>query len=288
MGLFEETTDQEFYQMMVGQTLEQKIAQSLAWIREYEPQALEINGGGYYVAFSGGKDSIVLERLFRIAGVMYEAWYNNVTIDPPELVRFIKRKYPEVQWNNPEKHLTRMLVDKSCGPPTRIARWCCEKYKEQGGNGRFKAIGVRAEESPRRKATWAFLSSHRETGDPILCPLIYWTDRDVWQFIRKNQMDYCSLYDEGFKRLGCIGCPMGGPEAQRREFARWPGYEKLWRKGFEDYWNRWKGVPTLRKNKHGNNDRWIEKMKTVDDLWNWWISGKAYEGEGADCQLFLW
>ena len=282
MGLFE-TTDEELYQEAVAQPLADKIEQSLTWIRNYEETALQMSPEGYYVAFSGGKDSIVLERLFKMAGVKYAAWYNNVTIDPPELVWFIKRHYPEVQWNNPEMHLIRKMADKSNGPPTRLARWCCEIYKEQGGSGYFKAIGVRGEESPRRKATWTFLSSHRKTGDPILCPIIYWTDHDIWSFIRGNAMPYCELYDQGFKRLGCVGCPMGGPKGQRFEFDRWPKYEEMWRKGFDAYWERWKGVP-----RRDGGDRWIEKMQTVDDLWNWWISGKAYEGPGEDCQGWLW
>jgi len=287
MGLFE-TTDEELYQEAIAQPLAAKITQSLQWIRDYEAEALRIDPRGYYVAFSGGKDSIVLERLFRMAGVKYEAWYNNVTIDPPELIWFIRENYPEVKWNNPDMHLTHKMAEKSKGPPTRLARWCCEIYKEQGGLGFFKAIGVRGPESPRRKKTWSFLSSHNVTSDPILCPLIYWHDHDIWAFIREQRMPYCSLYDEGFKRLGCIGCPLGGPENQKREFARWPGYERLWRKGFQSYWDAWKGVPRLRKNKQGNYDRWIEKMKTVDDLWQWWISGKAYEGEQDDCQGWLW
>lgn len=213
MGLFE-ITDEELYQEAVAQPLGYKISQSLQWIRDYEKTALEISPNGFYVAFSGGKDSIVMERLFKMAGVKYKAWYNNVTIDPPELVQFIRKYYPEVGWNNPGRNLPAMMADKAAGPPTRLIRWCCEIYKEQGGNGKFKAIGVRGEESPRRKATWSFLTSHRKTNDPILCPIIYWSDRDIWEFIRSNKMDYCCLYDEGFKRLGCVGCPMGGTKTQ--------------------------------------------------------------------------
>lgn len=281
MGLFE-ITDEELYQDEIRRPLAEKVEIALARIREYEPMALELSEHGYYVAFSGGKDSIVLERLFKMAGVKYAAWYNNVTIDPPELVRFIKDFYPEVQWNNPKMHLTRMMVHQSKGPPTRMTRWCCDKYKEQGGNGLIKAIGVRGEESARRKAGWSFLSSDRK-GNTILCPIIHWTDEDVWQFIRQNKMDYCSLYDEGFKRLGCIGCPLGGPTGQKREFARWPKYEALWRKGVTDHYNRWKGVP-----RRDGDARAIEKFKSADDLWKWWTSGKALEGEGDDCQGWLW
>lgn len=283
MGLFE-ITDEELYQEAIARPLVEKIAESLEWIRQYEPTALEMSPEGYYVAFSGGKDSIVMERLFKLAGVEYAAWYNNVTIDPPELVRFIKQKYPEVRWNNPKMHLVEMMAEsKTCGPPTRLLRWCCEIYKEQGGLGKFRAIGVRAEESPRRKATWTFLSSDRRTSDPILCPIIYWTDADVWQFIRANEMDYCSLYDEGFKRLGCVGCPMGGPTGQARDFARWPKYEAMWKRGFKRYFDKYKGVP-----KRNGDPRAIEKFANVDELWKWWVSGKAYEGPEDDCQGWLW
>lgn len=283
MGLFE-VTDEELYQEAISRPLPEKIAQSLAWIRDYEAEALRIDARGYYVAFSGGKDSIVMERLFKMAGVKYEAWYNNVTIDPPELIWFMRKHYPEVRWNNPEKHLISMIADtKTCGPPTRFMRWCCEIYKEQGGKGRFRSIGVRGPESPRRKATWSFLNSHNKDGLPILCPLVYWNDEDIWQFIRDNEMSYCKLYDEGFKRLGCIGCPMGGPTGQARDFARWPKYEIMWKRGIQRYFDRFKGVPKIK-----GGPRAVEKFDTADDLWRWWTTGKSSEGVKPDCQAWLW
>jgi len=282
--LFGNPDEEGIYQAALAVPLEEKIRKAILMIKEYEPMALQFSDAGYYVAFSGGKDSIVMERLFKMAGVKYENWYNNVTIDPPELVQFIKKEYPEVKWNNPKMHLTDMMKVKSCGPPTRLARWCCEVYKEQGGNGKFKAIGVRTEESPRRKGLWTSITSHKKLGTPIICPILYWTEKDIWAFIKINKMQYCSLYDEGFKRLGCVGCPMGGSKNQKKEFERWPKYEKLWRRGFQKYWDEWKGVPR----KIDGGDRWIEKFETVDQLWDWWISGKAYEGDKPDCQMWLW
>lgn len=282
MGLFE-ITEEELYQAAIEEPLDRKIEKALAIIREYEPMALELSPDGYYVAFSGGKDSIVMERLFKMSGVKYQSWYNNVTIDPPELVRFIKREYPDARWNNPKMHMTDMMTEKAFGPPTRLSRWCCEIYKEQGGRGLFKAIGVRSEESARRKGRWSTITSDRRLGTPIMCPILYWTDYDIWTFIRSKYMPYCELYDQGFTRLGCIGCPMGGPKGQSREFARWPKYEKLWRRGFQKYWDAFHGT----KRRDGG-DRWIAKFKTVDELWEWWTSGKAYEGDKPDCQMWLW
>jgi len=270
------------YQAALRVPLEEKIKIAILTIQTFENQALSLSDDGFYVCFSGGKDSIVMAKLFEMAGVKYNLNYSNVTIDPPELVRFIKDKYPQAIWHSVGKHLTSYMADKSCGPPTRLIRWCCEVYKEQGGNGKFKAIGVRAAESPRRKGLWKTLNNNNN-GGLIFCPIVYWTDSDVWAFIRQHEMEYCSLYDEGFTRLGCVGCPMSGPTGMTRDFKRWPKYEMLWKRGFKRYFDKYKGVP---KNRGG--DRAIEKFPTVDDLWNWWVSGKAYEGDKPDCQMFLW
>lgn len=275
--------DQEaIYQYAISRPLDQKIEAAILTIQTYERHALELDPeNGYYVCFSGGKDSIVMAKLFEMAGVKYTLNYSNVTIDPPELVRFIKKQYPQAIWHSQDKHLLTRMADKSCGPPTRLIRWCCELYKEQGGNGKFKAIGVRAAESARRKGLWRIFNNNN--GGSILCPIVYWTDADVWQFIRDNNMPYCELYDQGFKRLGCVGCPMGG-QNRIKEFARWPKYEALWQKGFKAHFDRWKGVP-----RKDGNPRAIENFETWQDMWRWWMSDKSIEdSDQPDCQMWLW
>ena len=284
VDLFGEIDVEGLYRMALAVPLQEKIESAIGLIRLYEQQALALSDDGYYVAFSGGKDSIVMAKLFEIAGVKHQLWYNLVTIDPPELVQFIKKEYPHVGWNRPKQgNLPMNMKNKSYGPPTRIARWCCEIYKEQGGAGKFKAIGVRAAESARRKGSWLQITTHRTDKTPIMCPILYWTDKDIWQFIRQNEMPYCSLYDEGHTRLGCIGCPLSGPTGMARDFKRWPKYEAMWRRGFDAFWKKYKGTKT----RYGK-DRSLEKFPTQEDLWEWWVSGKAYEGDVPDCQLTFW
>jgi len=273
-----EPSENDLYKMAVAQPLEFKIQQAVKLLQFHEPPE------GYYLAYSGGKDSGAILELATMAGVKFEAHYNVTTIDPPELVRFIKREHPEVVFNRPKKALFTRLAERTNGPPTRLARWCCEEYKEQGGNGRFKIIGVRTEESARRKATWKQVIANKNRGH-ILCPVLYWTDADIWEFHRLCNLPYCELYDQGFTRLGCIGCPLAGPKNQRKEFDRWPKYEEAWKRAFRRFWDRWHGVPT---NKGGR--RYFEDFGSWEGLWDWWISGNGKGSESDDCQgvLDLW
>jgi phosphoadenosine phosphosulfate reductase len=282
--LFGNMDEEGMYQFAISRPLSEKVMDSISLIKSLEPQALQLSDDGFYVCDSFGKDSSIMRELFIMAGVKHKCHYNNVTIDPPELVQFGKKHHPDTIWHSTGKHLIAHMADaKSCGPPTRLIRWCCEIYKEQGGIGQLRSIGVRAEESARRKGLWKTLTIDRRTNKPILCPILYWTSKDVWQFIRERNIPYCCLYDEGFDRLGCVGCPMGGPTGQARDFKRWPKYEVMWKKGFQKYFDKYKGVP-----KRNGDPRAIEKFPTVEALWDWWVSGKAYEGEGVDCQMFLW
>ena len=104
-----------------------------------------------------------------------------------------------------------------------------------------------------------FVENCIRTKKMIVNPIIEWTDEDVWEFLNSNGIPHCSLYDEGFTRLGCIGCPMGGGRKQRNEFERWPAYEKLYRKAFER-------MLAVRK-ENGLPCEWQD----ADDVMKWWM-----------------
>ncbi len=118
-------------------------------LRAFEPEE------GYYVAFSGGKDSQCIYHLCEMAGVKFDAHYNVTSVDPPELIRFIKKNYPDVIWEYPrdkDGNVVTMwnLIPRKQMPPTRLARYCCEWFKESSGKGRVTVTGVRWAESANR------------------------------------------------------------------------------------------------------------------------------------------
>jgi len=184
--------------------LDEMIRRSVSLLREHEPS------GVYYGAFSGGKDSVVIKELARIAGVKVEWHYHVTTIDPPELVRFIREYHSDIIRDRP-KHGNFFRRMEYKGFPTRIVRWCCKEYKEVvPPNGFSLILGIRAEESAKRAKRWSEVQIHFKTKAKTVQPIIHWTSDEVWAFIRDRNLAYCSLYDEGWHRLGCIGCPMSG------------------------------------------------------------------------------
>lgn len=90
-----------------------------------------------------------------------------------------------------------------------------------------------------------------------LNPIIDWTNEEVWEFIREYDVPYCKLYDEGFHRLGCIGCPMA--TNREAEFERWPTYRKAYLKAFE------KLLTVL--DDEDKRTTW----STADDVMQWWL-----------------
>ena len=129
-----------------------KVDLAIDTLRFFEPK----DGSGYYLAFSGGKDSVCLKALADMAGVKYDAHYSVSSVDPPELVRFIKQYHPDVKFEHSfdkdgKPYTMWNLIPRNSMPPTRLARYCCKYLKESSGEGRVSLTGVRWAESVNRQ-----------------------------------------------------------------------------------------------------------------------------------------
>lgn len=131
--------------------LQKKMMYSIDLLRKAEKLALAYGSGdkGYYLAFSCGKDSQALYHIAELAGVKFDAHMNLTSVDPPEVIRFVKHQYKEVDLIKPKKSIYQLAVEKQILPTMRV-RWCCAEYKELSGAGRVTLIGIRHQESSRR------------------------------------------------------------------------------------------------------------------------------------------
>ena len=277
-----------------------KVQTAIDRLRAFEPKE------GYYVAESGGKDSSCVVKLCEMAGVKFDAHYNATTIDPPQLVRFIRQHHPRTEIEKPE-YTMRELIIKAQHPPTRRMRYCCAKIKETRGEGRIVVTGVRWAESLNRRKKRGLVNidgekarkiadelgaEHRDdrygiilntdndenrrmvemcyrTHKTLVNPIIDWTDEDVWEFIRHYNVPYCELYDCGFKRLGCVACPLGGSASMQRALEFFPQFKKFYVRIFDEM------LDARRKAGKPIDRHWTDGESVL----RWWI-GKG--GESKD------
>ena len=238
--------------------VEDKVEIAIARLREFEPAE------GYYLAFSGGKDSQCIYHLAKLAGVKYDAHYNLTTVDPPELVYFIREHYPDVEVHLPDKTMWTLIVENGM-PPTQLVRYCCRELKERGGQGRVTVTGVRWQESSKRKKRSMSETCYMDGTKTYLHPIIDWTSDDVWQFIKERlQIPYCQLYDEGYTRLGCVGCPMSNTKGMEKDFKRWPKIRQAYVKAF--------GRMVAERKRKGLDSK--VNWHTGEDVMRWWIKRK--------------
>ena len=267
-----------------GVALQEKILHSVELIRKAEKLALAYDPeNGYYNTFSGGKDSQCLYHIVKLAGVKHKTHMNLTSVDPPEVIRFVKTQYPDVDLIKPEKSIYQYAVDMKILPTMRV-RWCCAKFKESAGAGKVTLIGIRHAESPRRaKRNEVEINNRKFSGNLdelddyrkarnaqkrgrkpkgyrevtivnatgertlgcirgkeslLISPIINWTDDDVWTFLNTLGITHCELYDQGWHRIGCIGCPMSSAKQKILENKLWPHVKRNWIKAIKAIRNR--------------------------------------------------
>lgn len=128
----------------------EKLKHSVELLRKAEKLALKYDSDdGFYLAFSGGKDSQALFHVALMGGVKFRAHMNFTSVDPPQVIRFVRRQYPSVITHAPKKSIYQLAIDRGILPSMRI-RWCCADLKETAGAGKVTLIGIRKAESARR------------------------------------------------------------------------------------------------------------------------------------------
>jgi len=260
-------------------------------------------GNNLIVAYSGGKDSEVLLDLALRSDVEFKVEHNHTTVDAPETVWHIKEvfhglsnkgittkiNYPDeitdVDGRTVRASMWNLIPVKRM-PPTRIARYCCEFFKERRFDGQHIMTGVRWAESNKRKNRGAWESLHKDKQKRIIyydenddaqkltdiCqlrariatnPIIDWTDGEIWRYIKDRKLQTNPLYACGFSRIGCIGCPMAGRKGIIFEFEMYPQYRKNYVSAFD------RMLAARKRDGLMSDKKWANGGESVMD---WWLS----------------
>lgn len=206
--------------------LKKQIQWSVELLRKSEPLMLKYDAeNGAWLGFSGGKDSQALYHIAQLAGIKFKAYFSPTSIDPPQVIRFIREKYPDVIFT-PLKESIFTAFKRMRALPSRRIRWCCAVFKEKGGENKVALTGVRKAESAKRSNRKEVEVSRRKFSgnldefeeysrkrikriaknlnqdqfsevkeSEIRCingkdkivinPIINWSEEDVWEFLNK-------------------------------------------------------------------------------------------------------
>lgn len=231
--------------------LQDKIDAAITLLKKTEPIALKYRDFGFIGAFSGGKDSQVIRQLLNMAEVKHIMKYQWTTIDPPEVVRFVREQYPDVIIERPNETFWHLCLRHAL-LPTQFKRFCCRELKESKDTHCVTVTGVRAAESPRRKlrqeveiqtrrrhpdyirGTLDEFNMYREHHTDcimgkdklVINPIITWTEQDVWEFLHYMDLPSCELYDRGYTRVGCLFCPMASRRSLHMMERDYPKYRE--------------------------------------------------------------
>ena len=130
--------------------------------------------------------------------------------------------------------------------------------------------GVRGGVEPNIEGVYdcTFISKAKKNQDLLCNPIYPWTDSDVWEFIHERKMKYNPLYDKGFLRVGCIGCPMASNQVQ--ELEMYPKYKQNYINAFDRM---------LKKRKAEGKDDSKGHWTNAETMYKWWIQDDTIEGQ---------
>jgi phosphoadenosine phosphosulfate reductase len=283
-------------------TIYDKSAIAIERIRAMAPIADRLFGG-FTVMVSGGKDSSVITDLAIRSGEKIKFETSWTGIEYPETVYFLRREQKRLREagysfefiiprDKDGKQITMWKLIEKAGFPNRHIRFCCKYLKENTGGDSYCILGIRWAESVKRKNSRYIheqasrniakreimtnndnLAVRRMTevcmkkNKYTLNPIIEWSDDEVWQYIREQELPYNSLYDRGHKRVGCIGCPMVNNKKELENNPRWAA---LYKRSAERYLDKKTAKCGVL---HGS-------LTNIDTYWEWWVNGSMrYEEE---------
>jgi len=184
-------------------------------------------GMKFVVAFSGGKDSLVLLDL--VAKALrpdeFVVIFSNTGMELKatlESVERAKKHYGKLRFFEAMSHMSPEDSWEAFGPPGRRLRWCCTVHKsvptiialrskEITGDYDAKAVvydGVRKEESAARSLYDAIGEGVKNINQVNCSPILEWGTAEVYLYLLKNNILFNDAYRIGLFRVGCNVCPM--------------------------------------------------------------------------------
>lgn len=188
----------------------------------------------FYVAFSGGKDSIVTLDLVQRALPHndFKVLFGDTGMEFPDTYKTVEYveldcKEKGIDFIRAKSHLTPKESWKQFGPPATVTRWCCSVHKtapqvlslrettEKPNFTGMAFIGVRASESAARSEYDYVSLGEKHKGQYSCNPILEWNSAELYCYIYIEELYLNEAYKKGNRRAGCLVCPRA---AERNDY----------------------------------------------------------------------
>lgn len=195
----------------------------------------------FHVAFSGGKDSLVLLDLVRRAlpKKSFVVVFGDTGMEFPDTYKLVEQVKKECEGDEipfyvSHSHFKPCESWKLFGPPARVLRWCCNVHKSAPQTLKLREItgkndyvgmdfvGVRKHESVSRSEYEYENFGKKQKGQYSHNSILEWTSAEVWLYIFSHNLPVNEAYKKGNSRAGCLFCPMGGGKGDYLQFHSYP------------------------------------------------------------------
>lgn len=196
----------------------------------------------FYVAFSGGKDSIVALDLVQRAlpHNKFKVLFGDTGMEFPDTYTTVDRieaqcKEQGIEFVRAKSHFSPEESWRKFGPPATVTRWCCSVHKtapqvialrELTGKSNFTGmafIGVRASESISRSEYDYVSLGEKHKGQYSCNPILEWNSAELYMYIYSEDIYLSEAYKKGNRRAGCLVCPRA---AERNDYMARVWYTK--------------------------------------------------------------
>lgn len=149
-----------------------------------------------------------------------------------DLIEQVKQAYPTLKIEIQKPDLTPEAQAELYGEALwkRRPDQCCHIRKveplQKTLSGRKAWIsGLRREQSETRRHV-EFINRDHKFQSLKICPLIHWTEEDVWNYVKANHLAYNPLHDKGYPSIGCDYCTLPVTAGGDPRAGRWAAFEK--------------------------------------------------------------
>ena len=176
-----------------------------------------------YIAFSGGKDSVVLlDICHRVLPLSVPVVFSDTDMELPDTYKVIdevKQRYPDREFITAKAETSALETWRMFGPPSRTIRWCCSVHKSTPALMSLKKklrrsaikvmafVGVRGEESYSRSFYEDASDGAKNASQLNRMPILDWGAHELWLYIFANDLIINCAYRKGLTRVGCLMCP---------------------------------------------------------------------------------